>query len=129
MVCAVEKDTFVYMLSLFFFHLRMLLTTKWLCSDYFCTPTYYAISFIFKALPLAYNFVDSQRLLARVRQAAQMFQQRGALDAANELRQGVDRIGALTQMALSPGLLENPGAEIHLNVLFDIPSFIDEMAR
>ncbi|OQD97180.1 hypothetical protein PENSOL_c013G06366 [Penicillium solitum] len=96
--------------------------------DYFCTPTYYAISFIFKALPLAYNFVDSQRLLARVRQAAQMFQQGGSLDAANELRQGVDRIGALTQTVLSPESLENPGAEIPLNVLFDIPSFIDEMA-
>ncbi|CAI7604995.1 unnamed protein product [Penicillium discolor] len=96
--------------------------------DYFCTPTYYAISFIFKALPLAYNFVDSQRLLARVRQAAQMFQQGGSLDAANELRQSVDRIGALTQTALSPESLENPGAEIPLNVLFDIPSFIDEMA-
>ncbi|KGO46783.1 hypothetical protein PEX1_001800 [Penicillium expansum] len=95
--------------------------------DYFCTPTYYAISFIFKALPLAYNFVDSQRLLARVRQAAHMFQQAGAYDAANELRQGVDRIGALTQTILSPESLD-PEIEIPLNALFDIPSFIDEMA-
>lgn len=58
-----------------------------------------------------------------------MFQQGGSLDAANELRQSVDRIGALTQTALSPESLENPGAEIPLNVLFDIPSFIDEMVR
>lgn len=78
---------------------------------------------------MAYDFVDSQRLLARVRQAAQMFQQGGSLDAANELRQGVDRIGALTQTVLSPESLENPGAEIPPNVLFDIPSFIDEMVR
>lgn len=57
-----------------------------------------------------------------------MFQQAGAYDAANELRQGVDRIGALTQTILSPESLD-PEIEIPLNALFDIPSFIDEMVR
>ncbi|CAI7636475.1 unnamed protein product [Penicillium glandicola] len=98
--------------------------------DYFGTPTYYAISFILKAVPLAYNFIDCRRLLGRVRQAAHMFQEAGALDAANELRQSVDRIAAATQTVLSPEAeaLENPGIEIPLNRLFDIPNFIDEMA-
>lgn len=58
-----------------------------------------------------------------------MFQQAGAFDAANELRQGVDRIAASTQTVLSPESLETPGIEIHLNGLFDIPSFIDDMVR
>lgn len=92
-------------------------------------PLYYAISFILKALPLAYSFVDPRRLLTRVEQAAEIFDEGGAQDTANELRRDRDRIAALTQTVLTPRTIQNPSGDIPLGELFDIPSFIEDMVR
>ncbi|CAI7567171.1 unnamed protein product [Penicillium pancosmium] len=95
--------------------------------DYAGVPLYYAICFILKALPLAYSFVDPRRLLTRVEQAAEMFDEGGAQDTANELRRDRDRIAALTQTVLTPRTIQNPSGNIPLGELFDIPSFIEDM--
>ncbi|OKL58576.1 hypothetical protein UA08_06004 [Talaromyces atroroseus] len=95
--------------------------------DYNGSPTYYAISFILKALPVAHGFVDSKRLLTNLQQAAHMFEQAGAIDAANEVRRDGERIAVLTQTVLSPEAFENPAGDMPLPALFDIPSFFGEM--
>lgn len=56
-----------------------------------------------------------------------MFEQAGAIDAANEIRRDGDRVAALTQTVLSPEVVENPVADTQLPILFDIPSIFDEM--
>ncbi|RAO64684.1 uncharacterized protein BHQ10_000696 [Talaromyces amestolkiae] len=93
--------------------------------DYNGTPTYYAIGFILKALPIAHEFVDCKRLLVMLQQAARMFEQAGAIDAANELRTDGERLAALTQTVVSPEVFTN--SEAPFPTLFDIPSFFDEM--
>ncbi|KAJ5438499.1 uncharacterized protein N7458_009497 [Penicillium daleae] len=95
--------------------------------DYTGIPLYYAISFILKALPLAYSFVDPRHLLNRVEQAAEIFEEGGAQDTANELRRDSDRIAALTQTVLSRRAIQSSDGDIPLSELFDIPSFIEEM--
>jgi hypothetical protein len=82
-----------------------------------------------KALPLAYSFFDSRRLLIRVEQAAEIFEEGGAQDTANELRRDSDRIAVLTQTVLTPRAIQNPSGYVTLSELFDIPSFIEEMVR
>jgi hypothetical protein len=80
-----------------------------------------------KALPLAYSFVDPRHLLNRVEQAAEIFEEGGAQDTANELRRDSDRIAALTQTVLSRRAIQSSDGDIPLSELFDIPSFIEEM--
>ncbi|KUL85970.1 hypothetical protein ZTR_06494 [Talaromyces verruculosus] len=93
--------------------------------DYNGTPTYYAISFILKAIPIAHQFVDCKGLLVMLQQAARMFEQAGAIDAANELRIDGEKLAALTQTVVSPEVFNN--LETPFPTLFDIPSFFDEM--
>ncbi|CEJ61253.1 hypothetical protein PMG11_09790 [Penicillium brasilianum] len=95
--------------------------------DYSGIPAYYAILFILKALPLAHSFVDSRHLLTRVQQAAEMFEEAGAQDTANELRRDSDLLAELTQTALSPRVAQNSSSDIQLSELFDIPNFLEEM--
>jgi hypothetical protein len=64
-----------------------------------------------------------------LQQAAQLFEQAGAIDAANEVRRDGDRVAALTQTVLSPEEYENPVEDTPLPALFDIPSFFGEMVR
>lgn len=54
-----------------------------------------------------------------------MFEQAGAIDAANELRTDGERLAALTQTVVSPEVFTN--SEAPFPTLFDIPSFFDEM--
>lgn len=59
-----------------------------------------------------------------LQQAARMFEQAGAIDAANELRADGERLAALTRTVVSPEVLTS---ETPFPTLFDIPSFFDEM--
>ncbi|KAJ5578606.1 uncharacterized protein N7459_007570 [Penicillium hispanicum] len=95
--------------------------------DFSGIPSYYAISFILKALPLAHSFVDTPHLLTRVEQAAEMFAEAGAQDTANELRRDINRMAALTQTVLSPRVVQDSSGDVPLSELFDIPSFMEEM--
>jgi hypothetical protein len=60
-----------------------------------------------------------------LQQAARMFEQAGAIDAANELRIDGERLAALTQTVVSPEVYTS--SETRFPMLFDIPSFFDEM--
>lgn len=53
-----------------------------------------------------------------------MFEQGGAMDAANELRHEGQKMATPTQTILSPEAFENPAVATNL---FDIPSFFEEM--
>lgn len=60
-----------------------------------------------------------------LQQAARMFEQAGAIDAANELRIDGEKLAALTRTVVSPEVFTN--SETPFPTLFDIPSFFDEM--
>jgi hypothetical protein len=60
-----------------------------------------------------------------LQQAARMFEQAGAIDAANELRIDGEKLAALTRTVVSPEIFTN--SETPFPTLFDIPSFFDEM--
>ena len=122
------RYTMVRLKNPFFIDIHLLISNLcYLSQDYSGTPTYYAISFILKAIPAAHRHIDCHALFTRLRQAAQMFEQGGAADVASELRQDAERIAVLTQIDLSPGGIENPAAEIPVAALFGIPNFFDEM--
>ena len=56
-----------------------------------------------------------------------MFADAGAQDTADELRQDINRIAALTQTALSPQIVQDSSGYNPPGELFDIPNFLEEM--
>lgn len=71
--------------------------------------------------------MDCVKAFAALRQAAQIFEEAGALEAANELRREQERVALATQTILSP--LEVGGSMLPTDtddtILFDIPNFLD----
>ncbi|KAM0806807.1 putative Transcription factor domain-containing protein [Seiridium cardinale] len=94
--------------------------------DYSGITTFNAINFIFKAMNAAHLHLNYSMVFPALHQAAQMFEQAGAVDAANDIRREQDRLAMMTNTILSPEVLENGQAERDVNALFDIPSFWDE---
>ncbi|KAJ6069406.1 hypothetical protein N7499_011293 [Penicillium canescens] len=95
--------------------------------DYIAIPTNYAISFILKILPLAHMHVDCKKALIRLRQAAEIFEEAGALETASEILRNVDRMAFLPQPHGNSGVSDNSVGEISQNALFDIPGLLAEM--
>ncbi|KAL3449854.1 hypothetical protein BJX65DRAFT_272071 [Aspergillus insuetus] len=95
--------------------------------DYNGTSTYQAINFILKALPAAYQDLKCDEALTALRQAAEMFEQAGATDAAREVRRERKRMALLTQTVLSSPEDANsmPDLATLNGELFDIPNFLD----
>ncbi|KAJ9151755.1 Fungal transcriptional regulatory protein, N-terminal [Pleurostoma richardsiae] len=95
--------------------------------DYNGVTTYYSVNFIINALTAAHKYLDHRKAFLSLRQAAQMFEEAGAVEAANEVRREQDRLVLLTQTVLSPeenqGVTSPSGPEEA--ALFDIPSFLD----
>ncbi|PWY87961.1 hypothetical protein BO94DRAFT_565816 [Aspergillus sclerotioniger CBS 115572] len=95
--------------------------------DYHGSPTYQAISFIIKAIPATYQYLQCGESVTALHQAAQIFHEAGATEAAREIRRELKKMALLTQTVLSPSegssvqdLTTVNGGGIH-----DIPSFLD----
>lgn len=97
-----------------------------LAQDYNGVTAYNAINFIFKAMNAAHNHLNYSMVFPILHQAAEMFEQAGAVEAANNIRHEQDRLAMMTNTVLSPEVLEHGAAEREANALFDIPSFWDE---
>ncbi|KAH6967825.1 hypothetical protein BKA56DRAFT_597241 [Ilyonectria sp. MPI-CAGE-AT-0026] len=93
------------------------------------TTTFHASSFILKAIAVAYQHIDCQKYLTRLRQAAQLFDLAGAVELANDLRRGREKLGDITETILTPDMGLDVAPEDVLNsALFDIPTFLDGAA-
>jgi hypothetical protein len=55
-----------------------------------------------------------------------MFEQAGAVDAANDMRQELERLATLTETYMSPETHGSLEAGIPVDGLFDIPNFLDQ---
>ncbi|KAH8896861.1 hypothetical protein GQ53DRAFT_528128 [Thozetella sp. PMI_491] len=97
--------------------------------DYNGTTLIHASNFILKVIPLVYQHLDCQKYLASLRKAAQMFEQAGAQEAANEMRWEQENLLELTQTELSPEAYDD-GIDATMEEtegLFDIPNFLNDM--
>ncbi|KAI4604168.1 hypothetical protein KJ359_000296 [Pestalotiopsis sp. 9143b] len=94
--------------------------------DYNGITTYNAINYILKAMTVAHQYLNYSVVFPALHQAAQMFEEAGSVEAANDIRREQDRLAMLTSTVLSPEVLEHGNAEREANELFDIPSFWDE---
>ncbi|PYI07542.1 hypothetical protein BO78DRAFT_396400 [Aspergillus sclerotiicarbonarius CBS 121057] len=95
--------------------------------DYHGSPMYQAISFILKAIPATYQYLQCSESVNALRQAAQMFQEAGATEAAREVRREQKKMALLTQTVVSPseGSSAHDSAIVDGGRIFDIPSFLD----
>ncbi|KAL2825076.1 hypothetical protein BDW59DRAFT_76583 [Aspergillus cavernicola] len=95
--------------------------------DYNGTSTYQAINLILKAISTAYAYLQCGEAITALRQAAQMFEEAGATDAAREVRREQKRMASLTQTVLTPTEDTNsvPDPATIDGNLFDIPNFLD----
>lgn len=92
--------------------------------DYNGTTMFYASNFITKAIHAQPAVVKANDgCLTALLQAAQVFEQAGALDVASELRREREKFAASTNIVLSP---EPPPESVNDVPLFDIPSFLDK---
>ncbi|VUC25571.1 unnamed protein product [Clonostachys rosea] len=95
--------------------------------DYNGYTTYYAINFILNAMTIAHMHLKHGNVFEMLQRAAQMYEQAGAVEAANEVRRERERIADLTQTAITPQAVASVGAiEAENPVLYDISSFLDE---
>lgn len=76
---------------------------------------------------MAYQHIDCKKYLLGLRQAAQLFELAGAVDLANDLRRGLEKLGDLTETTLTPDIDWNvpPQEDVLDGALFDIPMFWD----
>lgn len=75
---------------------------------------------------MAYQHIDCQKYLTRLRQAAQLFELAGAVELANDLKRGREKLGDITETILTPDMDLDVTPEDALNsALFDIPTFLD----
>ncbi|KAH8205255.1 hypothetical protein TruAng_000502 [Truncatella angustata] len=94
--------------------------------DYSGITSYYAINFLFKAMNAAHHYLNYSMVFPTLNQAAEMFEQAGAVEAAIDIRREQDKLALLTNTVLSPEVLEHGNLDKDANALFDIPSFWDE---
>lgn len=80
-------------------------------------------------MTVAHQYLNYSMVFPALHQAAQMFEEAGSVEAANDIRREQDRVAMLTSTVLSPEVLEHGNAEREANELFDIPSFWDEAVR
>jgi hypothetical protein len=73
--------------------------------------------------------IDCKKALIRLRQAAEIFEEAGALETASEILRNVDRMAFLQQPNGNSGVSDNSVGEISQNALFDIPGLLAEMVR
>jgi len=97
--------------------------------DYNGVTTYHAVNFILKAMTVAHIYLNHGKAFVALGQAALMFEEAGAVEAAREVRQEQERVALLTQTTLSPleydsSAPSEPALE-ECATLFDIPSFLD----
>lgn len=89
---------------------------------------YYASTFIFKAMNLIHHYLDCEKSLLALLQAAQIFEEAGASETATEMRREQGRLASATNTTLPP--LDVPDlvlGDAQLDSFFDIPSFLDDM--
>ncbi|TPX12711.1 uncharacterized protein E0L32_000888 [Thyridium curvatum] len=96
--------------------------------DYNGMTLYYASTFIFKAMNLIHHYLDCEKSLLALLQAAQIFEEAGASETATEMRREQGRLASATNTTLPP--LDVPDlvlGDAQLDSFFDIPSFLDDM--
>ncbi|RAK95080.1 fungal specific transcription factor domain-containing protein [Aspergillus ibericus CBS 121593] len=93
--------------------------------DYHGSSTYQAISFILKAIPATHQYLQCGDSIRALHQAAQMFQEAGATEAARDIQREQKKMALLTQTVVSPS-----GAAVDLATAdggrnTDIPTSLD----
>lgn len=76
-----------------------------------------------------HSHLNYSLVFTALHQAAQMYEEAGAIEAAQDIRREEEKLARMTNTVLSPEILEDAESRRESNPLFDIPSFLNEAVR